>query len=126
MKKIMLTTVGFYRNWISPALPGSCRFAPTCSTYAQQALEHHGAWKGASLTAKRLLRCHPFHPGGYDPVPKRAPHSKFKIQHSRNDTDYIWNMPFDKAQGPEPVEGESGIWNSSEINRTTQRNEHHG
>ncbi len=69
MKVVMLAAVRVYRRWISPALPGSCRFAPTCSAYAQQALEHHGAWKGALLTAVRLLKCHPFHPGGYDPIP---------------------------------------------------------
>ena len=69
MKAIMLAAIRIYRRWISPILPGSCRFAPTCSTYAHQALERHGAWKGALLTARRLLRCHPFHPGGYDPVP---------------------------------------------------------
>ncbi len=70
MKSIMLVAVKFYRNWISPALPGSCRFAPTCSAYALQALERHGALRGASLTTRRLLRCHPFHSGGYDPVPE--------------------------------------------------------
>ncbi len=72
MKAIMLAAVRFYRNWISPVLPGSCRFAPTCSGYAQQALERHGAWRGALLTIRRLLRCHPFHSGGYDPVPEKA------------------------------------------------------
>lgn len=72
MKRIMLTAVKFYRNWVSPALPGSCRFAPTCSQYAEQAIRTHGAWKGAFLTIRRLLRCHPFHPGGYDPVPEKA------------------------------------------------------
>jgi len=72
MKTIMLAAIRIYRSWISPILPGSCRFAPTCSTYAHQALERHGAWKGALLTARRLLKCHPFHPGGYDPVPKNT------------------------------------------------------
>lgn len=71
MKTIMLVVVRFYRSWVSPALPGSCRFVPSCSAYAQQALERHGAWKGALLTAERLLKCHPFHPGGVDPVPER-------------------------------------------------------
>jgi putative membrane protein insertion efficiency factor len=69
MKTIMLAAVRFYRCWISPGLPGSCRFVPTCSAFAQQALERHGAWKGTLLTAERLLKCHPFHPGGHDPVP---------------------------------------------------------
>jgi len=72
MKAIMLAAIRIYRRWISPILPGSCRFAPTCSTYAHQALERHGAWRGALLTARRLLRCHPFHPGGYDPVPEKT------------------------------------------------------
>jgi putative membrane protein insertion efficiency factor len=72
MKTIMLAAVRFYRIWISPALPGSCRFAPTCSAYAHQALERHGAWRGALMTARRLLSCHPFHPGGYDPVPEKT------------------------------------------------------
>lgn len=74
MKGIVLVPIKFYRSWISPALPGACRFFPTCSTYAERAIETHGSWKGVLLTAGRLLRCHPFHPGGYDPVPgKNAP-----------------------------------------------------
>jgi len=70
MKTLLYTAVRFYRKWISPALPGSCRFAPTCSEYALQALDKYGAWKGACLTIGRLFRCHPFHAGGYDPVPE--------------------------------------------------------
>lgn len=58
-----------YRRWISPALPARCRFYPSCSAYALEALTHHGAWRGTGLATRRLLRCHPFHPGGYDPVP---------------------------------------------------------
>jgi putative membrane protein insertion efficiency factor len=83
MKTIMLAAVRFYRSWISPALPGSCRFAPTCSTYAHQALERHGAWRGALMTARRLLRCHPFHPGGYDPVPEKTSDFKLQISNSK-------------------------------------------
>ena len=79
MKTIMLAAVGFYRSWISPALPGSCRFAPTCSDYAQQALERHGAWRGTFLIAWRLLRCHPFHPGGYDPVPECLRETEMRV-----------------------------------------------
>ncbi|KAB1161793.1 membrane protein insertion efficiency factor YidD [Micromonospora sp. AMSO12t] len=59
-----------YRRWISPALPARCRFYPSCSAYALEAVAVHGAIRGAGLTARRLLRCHPFHPGGHDPVPK--------------------------------------------------------
>ncbi|MGH8794127.1 MAG: membrane protein insertion efficiency factor YidD [Stackebrandtia sp.] len=58
-----------YRRLISPALPARCRFHPTCSAYAVEALRVHGAWRGGWLTLKRLGRCQPFHPGGYDPVP---------------------------------------------------------
>jgi putative membrane protein insertion efficiency factor len=58
-----------YQACISPLLPKSCRFYPTCSAYALEAVQKHGPWKGAALAAKRLSRCHPFNPGGYDPVP---------------------------------------------------------
>ncbi|MEH0937336.1 membrane protein insertion efficiency factor YidD [Micromonospora psammae] len=59
-----------YRRWISPALPARCRFYPSCSAYALEAVARHGALRGAGLTVGRLLRCHPFHPGGHDPVPE--------------------------------------------------------
>jgi uncharacterized protein len=58
-----------YRLLLSPLLGPCCRFAPSCSAYALGALEAHGPWRGAALAARRVLRCHPFHPGGYDPVP---------------------------------------------------------
>ncbi|MGO4541671.1 membrane protein insertion efficiency factor YidD [Paenibacillus sp. 2TAB19] len=61
--------IHFYRKVISPLKPPTCRFYPTCSMYALQAIELHGPAKGAWLAAKRIARCHPFHPGGYDPVP---------------------------------------------------------
>lgn len=60
-----------YRR-ISPALPARCRFYPSCSAYALEALTVHGAIRGSCLTLRRLLRCHPFHPGGFDPVPGRT------------------------------------------------------
>jgi len=59
-----------YRRWISPALPARCRFYPSCSAYALEAVTRHGAIRGTGLAIWRLLRCHPFHPGGYDPVPE--------------------------------------------------------
>ncbi|MEU6023457.1 membrane protein insertion efficiency factor YidD [Micromonospora sp. NPDC047134] len=59
-----------YRRWISPALPARCRFYPSCSAYALEAVTRHGAFRGAGLTVRRLSRCHPFNPGGYDPVPE--------------------------------------------------------
>jgi uncharacterized protein len=60
-----------YRRWLSPALPARCRFYPSCSAYALEAVARHGAVRGAGLALWRLLRCHPFHPGGYDPVPSK-------------------------------------------------------
>lgn len=68
-KKAMLGLVRFYRGAISPYTPAACRFTPTCSAYAQEAIEKYGARKGGYLALRRILRCHPFHPGGYDPVP---------------------------------------------------------
>ncbi|HET8723692.1 MAG TPA: membrane protein insertion efficiency factor YidD [Anaeromyxobacteraceae bacterium] len=61
--------VRVYQRLVSPLLPPSCRFYPSCSAYAVGALERHGALKGSWLAARRLARCHPFHPGGVDPVP---------------------------------------------------------
>ena len=67
--RLLLALVRGYQRWLSPLLPPRCRFAPTCSAYAAQALREHGAARGSWLTLRRLLRCHPFHPGGHDPVP---------------------------------------------------------
>ena len=69
MKRLMLALLRFYRRNISPLRPGKCRFVPTCSEYAVQAIEKYGAIKGGWLSFKRILRCNPFHKGGYDPVP---------------------------------------------------------
>lgn len=68
-KRIMLGMIRFYRRFISPMFPPCCRFTPTCSQYALEAIEKYGAFKGGLLAMRRLLRCHPFNPGGYDPVP---------------------------------------------------------
>jgi putative membrane protein insertion efficiency factor len=69
MKKFLLACVSFYRRRISPLRPPSCRFTPTCSAYALEAIEKYGAAKGLWLSLKRICKCHPFHKGGYDPVP---------------------------------------------------------
>lgn len=71
MKVLLIGLVRGYRIAISPMLMPSCRFHPTCSQYAIEALETHGALKGSWLTARRICRCHPFNPGGYDPVPPK-------------------------------------------------------
>lgn len=70
MKKVFLALIRFYRRNISPLTPPACRFTPTCSAYAYEAIEKYGAWKGGFLALKRFLRCHPFYKGDpYDPVP---------------------------------------------------------
>ena len=70
MKYILIQLIRGYRLLISPLFPPTCRFQPTCSNYAITAIERFGAIKGSLLAVKRILRCHPFHPGGYDPVPE--------------------------------------------------------
>jgi len=68
MRIILISILKFYKATISPWLPPSCRFVPTCSEYACEAIERHGALRGSAMGLRRLLRCHPFHSGGYDPV----------------------------------------------------------
>lgn len=68
MKFSLVLLIKFYRNFISPLKPPACRFVPTCSEYALLAIEKYGVWRGLYLAIRRILRCHPFHPGGYDPV----------------------------------------------------------
>ncbi len=69
MIKIAQWAIRAYQLLLSPLFPSSCRFAPSCSHYALEALERHGLWRGLYLSLRRLLRCHPWHPGGWDPVP---------------------------------------------------------
>ncbi len=69
VKRFLLLLVWGYQHFISPLKPPTCRYFPTCSEYARQAIEKYGARRGGWLAVKRILRCHPFHEGGYDPVP---------------------------------------------------------
>ena len=71
MKRALLALIRFYQRQISPLFPPCCRFTPTCSQYALEAIQVHGAAKGVFLALKRILRCNPLFPGGYDPVPPR-------------------------------------------------------
>lgn len=72
--------VGAYRRYVSPLLGRHCRFHPTCSRYAQEAVGVHGVVRGGLLALRRLLRCHPLHPGGFDPVPPTAPRSRLDLR----------------------------------------------
>jgi len=72
--RVLSAMVVAYRRYVSPALPARCRFYPSCSAYTLEALAKHGAVRGTGLAVWRLLRCHPFHPGGYDPVPDPIRH----------------------------------------------------
>ncbi|PKG22239.1 membrane protein insertion efficiency factor YidD [Niallia nealsonii] len=76
MQKLFIFIIRFYQKIISPLTPPSCRFYPTCSSYGLEAIKRYGAFKGGYLTIKRILKCHPFHPGGIDPVPKEWPCKK--------------------------------------------------
>ena len=71
MKKILILLIKLYQKFISPMFPAKCRFYPTCSQYTLEAIKEYGAIKGTYLGVKRILKCHPFHEGGYDPIPKR-------------------------------------------------------
>jgi putative membrane protein insertion efficiency factor len=67
--RVLLLPIVAYRRWVSPVVPARCRYYPTCSAYTLEAITVHGAWRGFWLGLRRVLRCHPFNPGGYDPVP---------------------------------------------------------
>lgn len=83
MKTLLLLLLRAYQLGISPFLGQNCRFYPTCSTYAAEAIREHGAAKGSLLAARRLCKCHPWNPGGVDPVPKKAAdgHADCACQH---------------------------------------------
>ena len=72
MKTLLIGIIRIYQKIISPLTPPSCRFYPTCSHYGVEAIQKHGALKGAWLAIRRILKCHPFHEGGFDPVPEKT------------------------------------------------------
>ena len=74
LKKAFISLIRFYQVVISPIKPPTCRFYPTCSQYGLEAVQRFGALKGGWLAIKRISRCHPFHPGGFDPVPEKEKH----------------------------------------------------
>jgi hypothetical protein len=81
---ILKAPIRFYRKFISPLKPPTCRFYPSCSQYALQAIDEYGALQGSWMAVKRVARCHPFHPGGYDPVPPN-PHKNQTGQERNNE-----------------------------------------
>ena len=84
MAGILKALLRFYRYCVSPLLGSNCRFYPSCSTYAYEAIELHGAARGTFLTARRLCRCHPWHEGGYDPVPRTKDFNERPLTASRH------------------------------------------
>ncbi|KAA0964793.1 membrane protein insertion efficiency factor YidD [Sporosarcina sp. ANT_H38] len=76
MKKVLIGIIKLYQKVISPLTPPSCRFYPTCSHYGIEAVEKHGALKGSWLAVRRISKCHPFHEGGFDPVPEKESRKK--------------------------------------------------
>ncbi len=76
MKRVLIAILRFYKRHISPLLPNACIYTPTCSEYAMEAIEKHGVFKGTGLAIWRVLRCNPFHEGGYDPVPEPKKHKE--------------------------------------------------
>ncbi|WP_028917360.1 MULTISPECIES: membrane protein insertion efficiency factor YidD [Pseudoxanthomonas] len=70
--RLLILALRGYKRFVSPLLGPRCRFVPSCSEYAMQAIQRHGALRGSWLAARRLARCHPLHPGGFDPVPERT------------------------------------------------------
>jgi uncharacterized protein len=68
MRRVVIATLGFYKRFLSPMLPSACRYRPTCSEYMTEAVDKYGVLRGLWMGALRLLRCHPFHEGGFDPV----------------------------------------------------------
>ncbi|RDI96231.1 membrane protein insertion efficiency factor YidD [Meiothermus sp. QL-1] len=80
LNRLLMAGVRFYRRYLSPLKPPTCRFYPTCSQYALEALERHGPFWGLYLSLRRILKCHPLHPGGLDYVPKERPRIRLRTK----------------------------------------------
>ena len=93
VRRALLVAVGFYSRAISPALPPRCRFYPTCSAYAAEAIDRHGAARGSWLAVRRILKCAPWHPGGLDPVPAAG----------TPETTRAWSTSVPAPVAPEPA-----------------------
>lgn len=100
MSAVAKAPVHFYRKFISPLKPPTCRFYPTCSQYALEAIDEHGPLIGAKLAVVRICKCHPFHPGGFDPVP---PNPRKRLTQDNGDVDGA-----DAAGQRSPAEREQG------------------
>lgn len=87
MKQVFIWLIKFYQKFISPLKPPTCRFYPTCQTYSLQSYERFGVLKGTYLTVKRILKCHPFHPGGIDLVPEKVDKKKTHQHHDKLTTE---------------------------------------
>ena len=81
MQRLLLALLGWYKRQLSPNLPPACRYLPTCSDYAAQAITRYGAARGGWMAIKRVLRCNPLFPGGYDPVPELPTHHTHCSKH---------------------------------------------
>ncbi len=93
MKRLLILLIHGYRRLISPLFPPTCRFNPTCSQYALTAIERFGPAQGSWLAARRITRCHPFHPSGYDPVPEQASTDILRQEPSREEAEQEQPQP---------------------------------
>lgn len=100
MARVLVFAVNVYRQWISPLLPPSCRFTPSCSAYAAEALMVHGALRGTWLAVRRLLKCGPWHPGGWDPVPPRRRSTDMRPSDLEHDPGHAVLHPGRASQNP--------------------------